>query len=480
MNIDIASELLTHSSIGKDWKVDQALTGSKRGRLYRIKSGKHSKRIMRIYDATNQISDQGIQASLLRQSTALTLKHPQLLDIHHMELIPFRTLHYIMLVMEEATSDLKTLIQTNHHILPPKEKATHLYHILQGLHFIHSNDMVHRKVNPHNILLDKTNNVKCGDFQDMSIYSHTKGKHAALSLTGEQLPYTSPELLLGHNTHESSSDIWSFGIIMHEYLTGDVPFTSDNVSSWWSSESKVDPDKILTQVFNRLGTLDISEAINTFDYVPQTKQSFKHGFKDNQSLYGFSPKQWNAAIDLMDKCLRLKSKRRITALEALNHPFFQMFGFKGTIKKGRSLKPPVSPKLTKNELALNLRSQWIKQGISDIKLGHTDFHIVALCTFLFDFCLHLFPDYDTVSDIHSIWCACFLISTKLLGDVSDNQAYDSLIGLICDGKNQKVLQNEYKIVNYMGFMFFHPFLIQRLPVKLSTLENVAKTSRNLL
>ena len=463
MNSDQADQLIQKSSLGKDWKVSGALP-SKRGRLYRLRSGQKSKRILRVYDVTNQMSDQGLPASLLRQSSSMMIRHPRIIPIHSMEMVADKGVHYLLLTMEEAVTDLKSIIDDSSHLLTSKEKVAHLYHLLQGLAYLHDQNMVHRKINPSNMLLTKKG-LKCGDVQDLSLYSHHKGKHAALPLTLEQLAYTAPELLLGHLHHKPASDMWSFGTIMHEMLLGNRAFEGKTA------------DDVVGQIFKRLGTFDDVKEFDAFNFEPISPRKFKQNLKEDECLYGFSPKQWNAAIDLMDKCLTLKAGKRITAKEALKHPLFQMFGYSGKMEKDLTLKPPSKPKVSKDERVRMLRSQWIRQGVSDIQLGHTTFHIVAHALFLFDTCLHLF-DYESVEDFHSVWCSSFLLATKLLGDVKDDKAYDSLIGLICGGKNEKVLANEYHMVNFLKFHFFHVFLLRHLPVKLGLLNDSARKHRS--
>lgn len=462
MNSEAAEQLIQRSSLVKDWKVSGGLP-SKRGRLYRLKSGKKSRRILRVYDMSHPWSDQGLPASLLRQSSSMMMKHPRIIPIHSMELVMYKGINYLLLTMEEAISDLKSVIEESSHLLTSKEKVTHLYQLLQGLAYLHEQGMVHRKVNPSNMLLT-SKGLKCGDVQDISLY---RKNHEPLPLTLEQLVYTSPELLLGHPHYHYASDIWSFGTIMHELLLSEKVFEGKTA------------EEVVGTIFKRLGTFDDVKEFDSYQFEYKSPRKFKQGMKEDNCLYGFSPKEWNAVIDLMDKCLTLKAGRRISASEALKHPLFQMFGFSGKLERGSTLKPPLKVKVSKDERVRTLRSQWIRHGISDLKLGHTTFHIVAQAIFLFDTCLPLF-DYDTVEDLHSVWCASFLLATKLLGEVSNEDSYNSLIGLICSEKSEKVLENEYHMVNFLNFHFFHLFLLYHLPVKVSILHEAAQGNHSVL
>lgn len=104
-----------------------------------------------------------------------------------------------------------------------KEKKVVHYasQILLGLKCLHDNDIVYRDLKPMNILLDKQGNVKLADF-GLSRMDFTKNKEAKLSMWGT-VQYIAPEVAMGVE-YDKSVDWWSFGIIIYEMLSGNLPY----------------------------------------------------------------------------------------------------------------------------------------------------------------------------------------------------------------------------------------------------------------
>jgi serine/threonine protein kinase len=94
--------------------------------------------------------------------------------------------------------------------------------ICRGLRYAHNNNVIHRDIKPHNILIDKSNVVKLSDFGIAKIFSRTD----EITMTGFTLgtpEYMSPEQALGKKI-DHQTDIYSLGIVMYEMLTKKPPF----------------------------------------------------------------------------------------------------------------------------------------------------------------------------------------------------------------------------------------------------------------
>lgn len=98
--------------------------------------------------------------------------------------------------------------------------------LLDALEYSHARGVVHRDIKPANIMITKDGQVKIADFGIARIES------SDLTQVGSVLgtpSYMSPEQFLGQ-TVDRRSDIYSAGIILYQFLTGERPFTGSNMS----------------------------------------------------------------------------------------------------------------------------------------------------------------------------------------------------------------------------------------------------------
>lgn len=112
--------------------------------------------------------------------------------------------------------------------------------LAEALVYLHGHGIVHRDLKPDNVLVTSDLAIKLGDFgAAVSLRSHLPGqpRHHLLSLP--QPPegtagYLSPEQITGQHSDERS-DIYSWGIVMYELLTGQLPFPGPD--PWASMEA---------------------------------------------------------------------------------------------------------------------------------------------------------------------------------------------------------------------------------------------------
>jgi serine/threonine protein kinase len=100
------------------------------------------------------------------------------------------------------------------------EKLMILHQIAIGLKSIHNAGKVHKDFHSGNILFG--NNVSISDLGMCQPADYQSDENDGIFGV---LPYIAPEVLRGHQ-YTKSSDIYSFGIIMFEYLTGIIPFSN--------------------------------------------------------------------------------------------------------------------------------------------------------------------------------------------------------------------------------------------------------------
>jgi serine/threonine-protein kinase len=97
--------------------------------------------------------------------------------------------------------------------------------ICRGLRYAHGQNIVHRDIKPHNILVDKENIVRLTDFGIAKIFS--VGNMTLTGVTVGTPEYMSPEQAEG-NSVDVQTDIYSLGVVMYEMLAKTPPFTANN------------------------------------------------------------------------------------------------------------------------------------------------------------------------------------------------------------------------------------------------------------
>ena len=105
--------------------------------------------------------------------------------------------------------------------------------VAETLGRMHELDVVHKNVEPHNILIDDSDGVRLIDFSISSELSHERPNHAWSTRLEGALPYISPEQTGRMNRDlDYRSDFYSLGVTLFELLTGELPFQADTPLEW--------------------------------------------------------------------------------------------------------------------------------------------------------------------------------------------------------------------------------------------------------
>ena len=119
--------------------------------------------------------------------------------------------------------DLASVLDTVRRI-EPRVAALVALELARGLEEIHAGGVVHRDLKPSNVLLGRGGEVKIADFGIA-----LEGNGEALTKVGHAVgtpAYMSPEQLAGERP-DTRSDLFTFGVLLHEMLTGEPPFPDD-------------------------------------------------------------------------------------------------------------------------------------------------------------------------------------------------------------------------------------------------------------
>jgi len=170
---------------------------------------------------------------------AAALNHPNVCTIHEihdegenpfivMEYIEGKTLHNIIEEHREAPMPLSDVIDI-------------AVQIAEALKSAHSKGIVHRDIKSENIMVTETGQVKVMDFGLARLRGVTK--LAETSSTVGTLAYMSPEQIQGQEV-DARSDIFSFGVVLYEMLTGHLPFGGEYESALMYSILNEEPEPV--------------------------------------------------------------------------------------------------------------------------------------------------------------------------------------------------------------------------------------------
>lgn len=191
----------------------------------------------------------------------------------------------------------------------------YLFQILRALEFAHSRGIMHRDVKPHNVMIDpRTRTLRLIDWGLAEFY------HAGVEYNVRVASryYKGPELLVNLYEYDYSLDLWSLGCVLAGMIFKiDVLFHgSDN-------------DDQLIKILDVLGMEDFERYLAKYGLkVPKQLRELLTGLPTDRSNWTSFINEENQhlanaeAIDLLNGLLRYDHAERLSAAEAMSHPYF--------------------------------------------------------------------------------------------------------------------------------------------------------------
>ena len=229
--------------------------------------------------------------------------------VHISEIFSSTNERDIFMVYEYMNSDLLSAIRSN--ALRAVHKELVMWQLLSALKYIHSAGVIHRAIEPSNILINNRCDVKIAGFSRARLVGSREDEFDLTDYISSRW-YKSPEQLISSKHYTPAVDMWGAGCVLAEMMTMKPLFTGT------STIAQID------QVLNFTGRPKIDDFAA---FHSSASTGFLQGFgksaaADIQAVLGSAPPE---AQDLVQLLLQVLPDMRITAAEALEHPFVNHF-----------------------------------------------------------------------------------------------------------------------------------------------------------
>ena len=213
------------------YKITEKLGGGGMGVVYKAEDTRLGRNVALKFLPEQLQQDSTARKRFLREAkSAAALDHPFICHIHEVGEVEGKSFISMEYVQGQTLSQKLT-----EGPLPLKNALQMAVEIAEALNAAHKKDIVHRDLKPSNIMLTPEGHVKVMDFglAKRVIPAEGQGEDITTALTRQgstlgTVTYMSPEQVRGQEV-DTRSDIFSFGVVLYEMLTGVNPFAKGAV-----------------------------------------------------------------------------------------------------------------------------------------------------------------------------------------------------------------------------------------------------------
>jgi serine/threonine-protein kinase len=240
-------ESLTVNATISHYRILSLLGAGGMGEVYLAEDTQLGRRVAIKLLPPETFSDEHARKRLVREArAAATLDHPNICSIYEVgeeDSRSFIAMQYI----EGQTLDARIKGKP----LELKESLIIAAQIADALAEAHSHGIIHRDIKPGNIMITKRGQAKVMDFGLARVIAgavdgeaETQSLLTAPGTIVGTMPYMSPEQVRGE-VLDVRSDIFSFGVVLYEMLSGRQPFASESAAATISAILKEEPPSLL-------------------------------------------------------------------------------------------------------------------------------------------------------------------------------------------------------------------------------------------
>ncbi|UKJ89778.2 serine/threonine protein kinase [Theileria orientalis] len=259
---------------------------------------------------------EGFPITYLREvSILLELNHPNILSVR--EIVTNKKHDEFYMVMEYVEHELKTLLEEKRPNFTLSERKCLLKQLLEGTKYMHDNWVMHRDLKTPNILYNNKGYIKICDFGMARKFGNPLKKYTHNVVTHW---YRAPELFLGEPYYSEKTDIWSIGCIFAEIILSRPLFMGVNDADTIDKIFRLcgSPNEDNWPGFTKLPAIK-NNKFALHKYKPSFESVFKVGIMGGM-VHG-STCMTEHGLDLLKKMLKLDPNQRISAKDALEHPY---------------------------------------------------------------------------------------------------------------------------------------------------------------